>query len=189
MPGGDGPTSAQRPTVLGIAQEAVPADSLLRSWQGGAHPERWIGTGDCFSVHVKRPVSLAQFVAAFYTSPVFRLERWILKLLLKAPSTDADAQALAAGQRETFAVWVSGARTETQLLMCDRYGRTRSWFCVVPDGAQGTTLRFGSAVAKPPEGAAQNARPGLGFRLLGGFHVRYSEVLLNAARKRLERSS
>ena len=173
--------------MLGVSQQPVPEDSLLRSWQGGEHPERWLGTGDCFTVRVERPVTLAEFVAAFYTAPVFRLERWILKVMLKTASSDAEAAALAAGQRDTFAVWVLGTRTETQLLMCDRYGRTRSWFAVVPDGAGATTLRFGSAVARAPATAPGGERPGLLLGLLGRFHVRYSEVLLNAARRQLLR--
>ena len=52
---------------------------------------------------------------------------------------------LADGFGTSFAIWRVGERTTTQLLMCDRYERTRSWFCVVPLGGGKTLLRFGSA--------------------------------------------
>jgi hypothetical protein len=59
-----------------IERRVVPIDSLLQTFRGGRHPERW-GQGDCFSVVVGRPVTLGEFVVAFHTSPVFRVERFI----------------------------------------------------------------------------------------------------------------
>ena len=52
---------------------------------------------DCFITEVSAHVSHAQFVEAFYTSRVFKLERLILKWLVDKPSTDAEAMELAAG--------------------------------------------------------------------------------------------
>jgi len=73
--------------MFSVAQDAVPDESLLRTYPGGARPECWRGQGDCFAVSVDRVVTLAEFVFAFYTSPVFWIERLILGLLAGAPSS------------------------------------------------------------------------------------------------------
>jgi hypothetical protein len=73
--------------------------------------------------------------------------------------------------------------TATQLLMCDRYERTRSWFRVVPLGDGKTLLQFGSAVASRPRDHWPRGRGSRFFRLLIKFHVLYSQVLLGAARR------
>jgi hypothetical protein len=166
-----------------ITQEAAPEDALLKTYRGGVHPERWGRSGDCFSVRVQRAVSLQEFVFAFYTSPMFRIERWLLRAFIGAPSSDGGARAVADGSASSFAAWYVADRTATQLLMCDRYERTRSWFRVVALDGGGTLLQFGSAVAAGgrDRGAGAAAR-GRGFRLLLGFHVVYSQLLLNAAR-------
>jgi hypothetical protein len=167
--------------MLSIAQEAVPEDALLRTYRGGVHPERWRNSGDCFSVAVDREVSLADYVFAFYTSPAFRIERLILRILLRARSADSGACALANGSEQSFAVWRVGERTATQLLMCDRYERTRSWFRVVPLNEGRTLLQFGSAVAAR-DGGGKGKTMGGGFGLLLRFHVLYSKILLHAAK-------
>jgi len=150
------------------------------TYRGGVRPERWGRDGDCFAVTVDRVVNLAEFVSAFYGSPVFRIERLILRVLLGAPSSDSDARAVAGGSGESFAVWYVGERTATQLLMCDRYERTRSWFRVVPLSGGRTLLQFGSAVAALGDRTRSGSRGG--FRLLLRFHVLYSQALLHAAR-------
>jgi hypothetical protein len=85
--------------------------------------------------------------------------------------------------RTSFAIWRVGERTTTQLLMCDRYERTRSWFCVVPLEGGKTLLRFGSAVAASGDQQTGSRTRDNRFRLLLKFHVVYSQVLLNAARR------
>jgi hypothetical protein len=162
-------------------------DALLKTWRGGRHPERWGGYGDCFSVPIAQPVSLAEFVSAFYTTPLFRVERAILRLLAASPSTDEEIRQLMAGARGSFAAWELSARTATQLLMSDRYGKTRSWFRVTPQAAGGTLLQFGSAVAAKP-GVKSSSGMSTGFNALLGFHRLYSRLLLQAARKRLLRT-
>src|SRR5258708_23277642 len=131
--------------MFSITHEAVPDDALLRTFHGGTHPERWGRYADCFAVGVDRNVSLAEFVFAFYTSPLFRIERGLLRLLINTPSSRSDARAVADGTTDKFAAWYVGQRTSTQLLMCDRYERTRSWFRVAPKSGGGTHLQFGSA--------------------------------------------
>jgi hypothetical protein len=136
-------------------------------------------------VTVARPVSLGDFVYAFYTSPVFRIERSILRILASAPSTDAEARGVSDGSGSSFAIWRVGDRTTTQLLMCDRFEKTRSWFQVVPMEGGGTLLRFGSAVAASRNRETGALLVGRGFRWLMGFHVLYSRILLGAARRRV----
>jgi hypothetical protein len=164
-----------------IEREALPEDALLKSYRGGVRPERWGAYGDCFSVTADRAVSLAEFVFSFYTSPVFRIERLILRVFVGAPSSDAAARALSAGSAASFAVWYVGQRTSTQLLMCDRYERTRSWFRVVPLEGNRTLLQFGSAVAAARDPGTGTAALGGGFRMLLRFHVLYSKMLLRSA--------
>jgi len=128
-------------------------------------------------------VTLSEFVFAFYTSPVFRMERLILRVLAGAASTDGQARELAEGREETFAVWTVGARTVDQLLMCDRYDKTRSWFRVMAQGAGVTVLQFGSAVAGRRRGDGTRGMS-RAFGLLLGFHRLYSRMLLKAAARR-----
>jgi hypothetical protein len=171
-----------------VLQEPLAEDALLKTYRGGEHPERWDGYGDCFTTPIDRRVSLSEFVVAFYTAPLFRCERLILRVLAGAPSSDDEARQLMAGSRDSFAVWRIAARTETQLLMGDRYGRTRSWFRVTPQQSGGTLLQFGSAVAarRSPDSAA---RMSSGFSLLLGFHRLYSRMLLRSATRRLLRTA
>jgi hypothetical protein len=171
--------------MLSIRRESVPEEALLRTYRGGRHPERWGNYQDCFSIEVGRREDLANFVYAFYTSPLFRVERLILRLAIGASSTDADARAVADGATKTFAAWTVGERTATQLLMCDRYEATRSWFRVVPLETGGTLLQFGSAVAARPAGRAGESSMRIGFRVMLGFHVIYSRLLPWAASRRV----
>ena len=173
--------------MFGVTQAPVPATSLLKTYRDGPNAQAWEQFSDCFTTTVDRPVTLEEFVHAFYTSPVFRLERALLRLV-KLPSTDTEARAVAEGTGQTFAAWRVGQRTATQLLMCDVMGRTRSWFAVTPSeagGQSGTVLQFGSGIAAAVDPATGEGRRSLGFRLLGGFHILYSQVLLGAAKARL----
>lgn len=143
---------------------------------------------DCYVTEIAGSVSHEQFVAAFYTTVVFKLERVILKWAVSKPSTDIQAGQLASGVTDTFAAWQVEKRCENQLLMSDFQGRTRSWLMVAPlktESGPGTRLYFGSAVV--PVGNTMTGRPrlGRGFRALLGFHRTYSKVLLYAARSRL----
>lgn len=60
---------------------------------------------DCYALEAPAPVTQAQFVEAFYTTPLFKAERFILKMLVARPSTDQDAKDLATGTNDSFAVW------------------------------------------------------------------------------------
>jgi hypothetical protein len=162
----------------------LPPGALLRSYlSGGAY-------ADCYFTEVARPVSHAEYVEAFYTTAVFKLERLILTWLFGRPSTDVQANQLASGVLNSFAAWSVEGRSANQLLLSDFRGRTRSWLmtAAVENAATPTTrLYFGSAVVPVVSGRSGQATLGFGFRSLLGFHKLYSRVLLRAARGRLVR--
>jgi hypothetical protein len=149
---------------------------------------RYAGNGsytDCYATDLPGTYSQAEFVVAFYTTWLFKLERVILKWLVAKPSTDREAAELARGVLHSFAAWTVEDSAPNQLLMCDLLGNTRSWLMVEPRHDGGVTrLYFGSAVVPR---AVQEGHPRLGFRFraLLGFHRRYSRALLAAARARL----
>ena len=161
----------------------IPEGALLNSYLGeGTYT-------DCYVTDVRGSVSHAQYVMAFYTTRVFKLERLILKVAVSRPSTDVQAEQLAAGSIDAFAAWDVEARSENQLLMCDFNRRTRSWLMVVPlESASGTCTRlyFGSAVVPVKNSRTGKVTLGFVYRALLGFHRVYSVVLLSAARSRLE---
>lgn len=162
----------------------LPPEALLTRYSGPA------GYADCFTTELQRPVSHAEFVEAFYTGGVFKVERLLLRLLLSMPSTDAQARQLAAGERENFAAWRVEDRATNQLLMCDLGGRTRSWLMVSSTGSGlATRLYFGSAVVPSERRSGGEQTMGFLFKALLGFHKIYSRVLLSSARSRLAAAS
>ena len=166
-----------------VAPCLVPKSALL---------QRYVGEGsyvDSYTTDIARPVNQAEFVEAFYTTPVFRLERLILRWAASKPSTDDEARALATRHADSFAAWKVEGRTGNPLLLCDFLGRTRSGLMAEPlevAGRARTRLYFGSAVVS--RGTTRHGQVRLEllrFRALLGFHKLYSRVLLSAARARL----
>lgn len=161
---------------------ALPEQALLARYaRGGAYT-------DCFVAEVDRPVTHAQYVEAFYTGALFKLERHLLAWFAASPSTDAQAKELACGALGRFAAWRVEERCADQLLMCDLGGRTRSWLMVGPasgGASAGTRLYFGSAVVPVLDKRSGQARIGFPFNTLLGFHKLYSRALLSAAHARL----
>lgn len=140
---------------------------------------------DAYTLRFPRAVSLSEFVEAFYTTRLFKVERALLSLLGK-PSSDAMARAVARGDGERLAAWTIEAREANELLMHEDSGATRSWFKVESAAAGATTLWFGSAVVPRRRGPGGEARMGWGFHALLGFHRWYSRALLSAAARRLQ---
>jgi hypothetical protein len=143
---------------------------------------------DCFATDVAGAVSHEQFVTAFYTTFVFKLERKILEWAVSKPSTDVQAQQLAAGSINEFSAWYVEDRCPDQLLLSDFQERTRSWLMIEPitmGNGSGTRLYFGSAVVPEIDRRTGKAAHGLAFRALLGFHKVYSVILLHAARSQL----
>ncbi|WP_374437720.1 hypothetical protein [Inhella sp.] len=155
------------------ALNPVPPGLLLQHNPPGAF-------ADAYALPIPRAVSLADYVAAFYATPLFKLERGLIGLLLRRPARDADAAALGRGECRQFSAWQVLDRNGQELLLQDQSGRTRSWLRVEPV-AGGTRLVFGSAVLPRTGGGF-----GWGFRALLGFHEWYSRALLRAAAKHLQ---
>lgn len=157
----------------------LPPGALLAAYrESGAFTDGYVTTLD-------RPIALAAYVDAFYTTPLFKLERRILAAFAKRPSTDLQARQLATGQLDTFAAWRVEARLADQILLADLTGRTRSWLMVVPTEDGGTQLHFGSAVVPVADPSTGQRRMGIAFRALLGFHKLYSRALLWSAWRRL----
>ena len=140
---------------------------------------------DCYWTEISDQVSFSEFVSAFYTTPLFRLERFILKLSVAKPSTNTKARQLAEGSCDTFAAWYVEARSENELLMCDFVGRTRSWLMIVPANITNnsrTRLYFGSAVVPKRDPKTGELSLGFAYQALLGVHKIYSVLLLYAAK-------
>ena len=154
---------------------ALPAGALLESYmRKGAYT-------DCYSTTVELDVALSEFIEAFYTTFVFKSERYILAKAMNLPSTDSEAHEIAHGKASQFAAWKVEDRQVNQAILAA--GRTRSWLMVQSEDApagEATALYFGSAVVPDDRG-------GLGwhFKLLLSFHKIYSRILLGAAARRL----
>ncbi|MGH8252242.1 MAG: hypothetical protein ACREVI_16385 [Steroidobacteraceae bacterium] len=165
-----------------VRSSEPPADALTLPYRAAGEYV------DCYVTELARAVSFSQFVSAFYTTPLFRLERWILRRLVAKPSTDEESRDLADGKRNSFAAWRVEARAPNQLLLRDFTGRTYSWLMVAAATEPSRTrLYFGSVVTRVRD--ARTGRIGLGpvhGRLLG-FHKLYSRLLLGTAASRLAR--
>lgn len=146
------------------------------------------GYTDCFVTEVDGVVTHAHFVWAFYTSWLFKVERFILTWVVNKPSNDMEAAVLTDESTDGFAAWSVEGRTANQLLMCDYQKRTRSWLMTEAlDGDRRTRLYFGTGVAPlRPDGRKDRAF-GMAFHLLVGFHKIYARALLRAAVGNLRR--
>lgn len=160
----------------------LPDNALLRTYLvDGGH-------ADCYSTQIEHAITHEAFVEAFYSTGVFEIERFILRLLLNKPSTTTEAKQLAMGTSDQFAAWRVEERARDQLLLADMTGRTRSWLMVAPamtGVGSGTRLLFGSAVVPAKNRKSGQSSLGPLFSGLLGFHKLYSQVLLAAARSRL----
>jgi hypothetical protein len=151
---------------MSVRAETMPKNALLQRYAQDP-----LNYTDCYVKDVAGTIGLSEFMVAFYTTRLFRAERFVLKIAARKPSADADARAVADGNANTFAIWTVEDRTHDQALLCDMAGHTRSWFMVkaIPDG---TRLYFGSAVTPN----------GLLAKVLTPLHRLYSRGLLGGAK-------
>ena len=82
-----------------VTQIDIPDGTLIAERR-----DRLGGFADSFVTRVPGQISLPDYVETFYTTPVFRAERLILRLA-GHPSTDQQARDLARGLTERFAIW------------------------------------------------------------------------------------
>ena len=161
----------------------IPLSTSLRAVQDkGAY-------ADCYATEVKGIVSHAEFVEAFYTTTLFKVERKLLAWFAGKPATNSDAARLGNATATSFSAWTVESRSDDQILLADFTGRTKSWLMVAQLGnsmtVQTTRLYFGSAVV--PKRSASPGAPKMGFTFhaLLGFHRLYSRLLLLAARSKI----
>ena len=166
--------------MASVRKRSLPAAALLARY---AEQDAYT---DCYVTEIKRAIALSDYIAAFYSTPLFRLERLLIKWFAGLPSTQQDVQALADAATESFSAWHVEARATEQLLLTDVRGNTRSWLMIEALN-HGTRLYFGSAVI--PRSVSANGKPQLSmaFRILLPFHWIYSRALLASARMRLAR--
>jgi len=164
----------------------LPYNALLNTYQhNGAYT-------DCYCTEISRTVTHSQYVNAFYTTSVFKLERSILKWVVSKPSSEAQVVQLADGETDTFSAWTVEKRCENQVLLCDYQKRTRSWLMITHEESENgitTRLYFGSAVVPIKNIKTGNSSFGLVFHALSWFHKMYSVVLLFSAKARLMRNN
>ena len=169
--------------MFSIESCPLPDKALLRKYaRSGAYT-------DCYRTEASGTVTHAQYVRAFYTTLIFKLERVVLKWTVSKPSSDAQVNRLADGTTDTFAAWHVEERCENQLLLSDFKGRTKSWLMVLSVGTEDsrkTRLYFGSAVIPVQNVTTGKTSLGAVYQALLGFHKIYSEILLYSARSRLK---
>ena len=110
---------------------AVPLNSLLQRYQDG------VGYADCYVAEVPFAVTQQAFIEAFYTSPLFKVERMLLRVFAARPATDADVYQLALGQTQSFSAWRVESQSDDELLLADFTGRTRSWLATLAVSGSG----------------------------------------------------
>ncbi|MEM8984356.1 MAG: hypothetical protein AAGC71_15095 [Pseudomonadota bacterium] len=165
-----------------VTRTAVSAGALLRRYGDGTGYGASAYT-DAYTVTVTGAISLERYIAAFYSTRLFRLERFILGLA-GLGTNDTEVEELACGERQRFAAWNVEARADNELLLCDVRERTRSWL-MTEIGASDTRLYFGSAVVL---NESRNGKASVTwyFRGLFPLHRMYSRALLAAARRQLK---
>ncbi|MEL7396055.1 MAG: hypothetical protein AAFN44_06750 [Pseudomonadota bacterium] len=158
-----------------ITQIPAPDDSFLHALacQTGAYADCFEATVAC---DIPQSDAFQRFVFAFFDSPVFRVERAILRLAGKAPKDRSDPKALALGETDAFAAWRVERRADNEILLVVLNTPIRTWLSLQKEGSV-ARLRFGSAIL-PQEG---KDIPHWAFRVTLPAHVVYSRLLLRAA--------
>ena len=162
-----------------IKETDFPSGALLLDHDENMQP----AMADCFSLTLNKNVTIASFLAAFYTSKIFKIERKILAFALQKPSTDEQAIALSKSQRDTFAIWTQAYRDNEQIVLSDFKGSTKSWLMVKQITSSETQIFFGTAVMPTVKKDGSLGEPSKLFVILGSFHRLYSKLLLWSAAK------
>lgn len=161
-----------------IIASKLPNEAMLQRYQrDGSYT-------DCYYMDLPRHISMTEYVASFYTTTLFKVERGILTLVARKHATDEDALRLGQGHASDFSIWRVEDRSNNQLLLCDALWRTRSWLMVEPH-ASFTRLYFGSAVMPQSKSANGKTSFGFAFYALHTFHHLYTKALMRAAQARL----
>ncbi len=168
--------------MASVVKCSLPANALLQRYRDNGNYT------DCYATEIPATVHYSDYISAFYTTRLFKLERFMLDKLLHKPSSDIDARRLATEEADTFAAWFVEARDNDQILLSDYRRKTRSWLMLLPvDDAKAlrTRLYFGSAVVASKDTTTQSSAINLSTRALLVFHKLYSRALLASARSKL----
>ena len=165
-----------------VCASELPSTVLLQNYAGPA------GYSDCYVTEVAGVVSQAAFVRAFYTTPLFRVERALLKWFASQLSTDEDIDGLASGSSNRFAAWRVGGPVRKP----DSAGRLCGTYSVMahgprqpgPAGAKYLAV-FELGRSSQVEQTHGEKSMGTGFDALLDFHKLYSRSLLRQARGRV----
>jgi hypothetical protein len=142
---------------------------------------------DCYYIDIAKDISFEQYIQAFYTRTLFKLERCLLSLATFKRTKDEDAVELSLGKTDQYSIWTVEGREYNQIMLRDFTGNTRSWLMVkkLSENNVGTRLYFGSVVV--PKDVTKDGQGSFGvlFHLLDKFHKIYSRALLRAAYRKL----
>ena len=142
---------------------------------------------DCYYMDIAKDVGLDDYIQAFYTTTLFKLERSLLSLATFKRAVDSEAVELSTGKSDTYSIWTVEGRESDQIMLRDFTSSTRSWLMVQKprDNEMSTRLYFGSVVVPKNKTKSGQASFGVLFHLLGKFHLLYSQALLSAAYRKL----
>ena len=164
-----------------ITKSALPEAAFLGKYEAIEG-----GYTDCYAASLSQDVSLQAFIGAFFDTPVFRLERLLLRLFFGQRTSRADVSALAAASTDHLAAWRVEERSAGQVLLRVGDGPIRTW--LMCEGASGETrLYFGSALLPLAKDAQGRPKMALLFRATLWFHQLYSRILLAATLRALRR--
>lgn len=166
--------------MASVKTTSLPEESFLQSYQAQDG-----GYADCFVLEGGEPNApiLGDYIFAFFNSPIFRLERVLLKTFLSAPSSTADVEALAFGGGVRLASWQLEERAEDQILLAVKNTPVRTWLMVSPPSPEGGPARiyFGTALVPTERDKAGNPTIPAMYRRFIFFHRAYSKLLLWSA--------
>ncbi|NRB30287.1 MAG: hypothetical protein HRU27_06805 [Rhizobiaceae bacterium] len=176
----------RKPEVMSLASGSEPEGAFISQYSTTLG-----GYSDCYYIDIQKDVALSDYILAFFSTPIFRMERLILNLVPSGRSNEQCVLDLAAGTGDKIAGWKTEKRDDSQLLLAVGDGPIRTWLMVQGSPYSETTTRlyFGSAVL--PTGMTKEGHPKLAivFRLFAGLHIFYSRLLLWWAARDLGRKS
>ena len=180
----------RKPDVMSLHSGSAPEGALIRRYT--TNPG---GYSDRFYVDIPADVTLSDYILAFFSTPIFRMERLILNLVPSGRSNEQCVLDLASGTGDKMAGWKTEKRDENQLLLAVGDGPIRTWLMVQGTQSSETTptkttrLYFGSAVL--PTSMTKDGHPKLAivFKLFSGLHIFYSRLLLWWAARDLRRKT
>ncbi len=169
-----------------IATCELPDNGLTKTYLAkGAHT-------DCYYIDIAAKVTLAQYLQAFYNTPVFSVEKTLLTTFAKKHIRNNDINVLADGNCDSFSIWTVEQRTDNQILLCEFTQSTRSWLMVDYLGTAEqpiTRLYFGSVVVPKIVSPSGKSTFGILFYAFAGFHKLYSRALLKSAFNALRKNN